>query len=75
MISFDVIGLLFGLSGYIKADYVTPVYERSKNTKVLGVGGKSYNCGLFSALWWTIRSVIGDDFTYGRTLGILLVLL
>ncbi|KAL2246403.1 UNVERIFIED_CONTAM: hypothetical protein Sindi_2908500 [Sesamum indicum] len=60
---------------YIKAGYVTPVYGRSKNTEVLGVGGKSYNYGLFSALWWTIRSVMGDDFTYGRTLGILLVLL
>ncbi|KAL2230712.1 UNVERIFIED_CONTAM: hypothetical protein Sindi_1665600 [Sesamum indicum] len=43
-------------------DYETPPFGRLGRMEAHGVGGKFYVYGLSSALWWTIRSAMGELF-------------
>ncbi|KAL2248712.1 UNVERIFIED_CONTAM: hypothetical protein Sindi_2344900 [Sesamum indicum] len=65
------IGPQFGLNGFTRVGYETPPFGRLGNMEAHGVGGKFYVYRFSSTLWWTIRSEMGGNSTFGRTRAII----
>ncbi|KAL2248256.1 UNVERIFIED_CONTAM: hypothetical protein Sindi_2677900 [Sesamum indicum] len=66
----DATGLRFGLNGFTRDGYEKLPSGQLGNGADHGDGEKFSDYGISSGLWWTIRLVMGENSTCGRTRGI-----